>query len=131
MYTGTYSKGFFSDLLLIKHANTKKEKPVCLPERCRDVVINYCACLKQNSIDNLFFCKCTKLLYGWQHWWSLNLAVWPHTKHKKLLRNCNLAVVPCSVLHQYEHCTCILGSIAIFLLEILEQSREFANLQEC
>ena len=70
------------------------------------------------------------VLYSRKYWWSLNLVVCPQTKHKKYWRNLNLAVAPRGVLCHRKHCMCTFISIAVLLFEVLELSREFANLQK-
>ena len=55
-----------------------------------------------------------------------NIGFWPQTKRRWSL---NLAVAPRSVLHHHKHCMRIYqGTFVVLSLEVLEQSREFANL---
>ena len=70
-------------------------------------------------------CLIDNILYSQKYWRSLNLAVWSQAAEIKILADLNLAVALRCVMRAR-----LSGSVAFLLLEVLEQSREFANLQE-
>ena len=64
--------------------------------------------------------------YSQKYWPSLNLVVWPQTKGKKIFGSGALQrIMSLQTLHVH-----FSGSVAVLSLEVLEQSREFVNLQE-
>ena len=71
------------------------------------------------------------LLDTWKYWQSLNLVVWPQIKGNKTLVEFKFGggalqhIMSLQTLHMH-----LPGSVAVLLLEVLEQSREFVNLQE-
>ena len=65
--------------------------------------------------------------YSRKYWRSLILAVWSQAAEIKILADLNLVVALRSVIRHYKHCERVYQGA---LLEVLEQSREFANLQE-
>ena len=60
-----------------------------------------------------------EILEIWQ--FGLKLSI------KKYWKNLNLVVAPCSILHHHEHYRCV--SVAVLLLEVLEQRSDFENIQ--
>ena len=58
------------------------------------------------------------------------MAVWSQAAEIKIMAGLNLAVALRSVIRHYKHCKRVYQGALPLLLEVLEQSREFTNLQE-
>ena len=69
------------------------------------------------------------ILYSWKYWQSLNLTVWPQTECKKKTfkfgGGASQRITSSQTLHMS-----LSRSVAFLLLEVLELSHEFADLQE-
>ena len=81
---------------------------------CRFLPLSNITRATEERLNNVLPMYCRK------YWQSLDLAVWPQTKLRKIL---NLVVAPCSVLHHHEHCVCIYqGALPLICLRYLNKA---------